>query len=262
MLNKGFTNKKHIGDLRGGSMSKKIVQNMKNLILILLFGIVAYIFYNLIDREKNIIELMLLIFIIYFSIVCALSTINNIFNNKFLKRIINLFFIPLDIILSFNELISFCLPVIVFLLTYFLPTAIFKMIGDSYNVDLFSSDGFLYIINVITVLLFAYYGDNIMNKLFEIFKVNSFRDKIVYVFMTKKLIRAYTYFVMVAVYIVYNYCVFNNIPTILGYQPDNFNVLKEVFVTFVAVDTMIQIIKTKELNSLSKIKEERDDLVG
>ncbi len=59
------------------------------------------------------------------------------------------------------------------------------------------------------------------------------------------LTRIYTYVIMITVYISYNFFTFSNIN--LNFLPlGMLNITKEVFVTFVAIDSLIQITLNKQ----------------
>lgn len=217
-----------------------------NSVFCLIFAGFARLIYNLIDSEMRLIELSMSIFLMCFCILCSLYNFNNVFNFKLLNKFLEISYIPFITIFFLQELFAFSLPVIVFLMSYFLPTLLFNTINEYNSIKPFNYDGILYLINVVTVLLYAYFGDNLMKVLFILFKVKFFKNIILDMIITKKNIRIYTYIIMIIIYIVYNFYTFNDIKSIWGYSVDSFNVVKEVFVTFVAIDTLIQIFKTNQ----------------
>lgn len=230
---------------------------LTNSVFCLIFAGCARLTYTLIDSETRLIELIMLTFLTSFFVYCSLITFNNLFNFKILSKILIVMYLPFGIVFFLRELFAFFLPVLLFLLIYFLPTSILRTISESNGINSFNFDGILYLINVVTVLFYAYYGDNLMRLLFIIFKVNFFKKIILNEILTKNNIRMYTYFTMILIYLTYNFYVFNGIESIWIYSIDSFNIIKEVFVTFVAIDTLIQIFKTNQNNDNNKDLKER-----
>lgn len=179
-----------------------------------------------------------------------------------MEKVVNLLCKPVILVFYINHLTSFLLPVLTFFLFYLSPTLFSKLVGEYFDIDFLQSDGLLYFLNVLTVLLYAYYGDKIMHYSFNLFEVDVFKEKILTVAMTKRLIRIYAYSIMILIYAIYNYSTFNNMTEIFGQSLENFNVIKEVFVTFVAVDTLIQIVKTKANNQSNTMGEEDKNITS
>lgn len=228
-----------------------------NSVFCLIFAGFARLVYNLIDSEMRLIELITLIFVMMFCVFCSLYNFNNIFNFKLLSKFLEIVYIPFAVFFFFQELFAFLLPLMVFLISYFLPTLLFNTINEYNNIKPFNYDGILYLINIVTVLLYAYFGDNLIKMLFIIFKVKFFNKIILNEIITKKNVRIYTYIAMILIYVIYNFYVFNDVKSIFSYPIDSLNIIKEVFVTFVAIDTLIQIFKTNQNNDNNKDLKER-----
>lgn len=223
-----------------------------NSVFCLIFAGFARLIYNLIDSEMKLIELGMSIFAICFCVFCSLNNFNNIFNFKLLSKFLEIAHIPFITIFFLQELFAFCLPVTVFLISYFLPILLFNKLNEYNNMQPFNYGGILYLINILTVLLYAYFGDTLMKVLFILFKIKFFKNIILKEIITKKNVRIYTYITMIVIYIIYNFCVFSDVKNIFIYPIDSFNIIKEVFVTFVAIDTLIQIFKTNQKNNSKK----------
>lgn len=230
-------------------------QKIDYIFVIVCLVLIIFLF-SIFNNSSGLFEKAILTFFIYFLVVLFLSALNQIYYTLALEKVVNLLCKPIVLIFHINHLTSFMLPVLTFILFYFAPTLVLQLINEYFNIDFLYSDGLLYLVNVLTVLLYAYYGDKIMNYSFELFEVDVFKEKILTFAMTKRLIRIYAYSIMILIYAMYNYSTFNNKSEIFGQSLENFNVIKEVFVTFVAVDTLIQIIKTKANSQHNMINEE------
>lgn len=103
------------------------------------------------------------------------------------------------------------------------------------------SQGIVYILSLLSVFFFAYKSNVLMKFAIKMFKTRLFKHYL-YSITSIQLTRMYTYIIMVVVYILYNFFNLSNIN--LPFIPfETLNVIKEVFITFVAIDSLIQTSK-------------------
>lgn len=145
----------------------------------------------------------------------------------------------------FQYIIAPILTVIMFLGIYFLPSMWILRLGETHPILEQYSQGIIYILSLVSVLFFAYKSNVVMRFIIETFKTKLFRNYLDR-YTNTAFTRMYTYMIMIAIYISYNFLAFSNID--LNFIPSEMlNVIKEVFVTFVAIDSLIQIILNKQL---------------
>lgn len=152
--------------------------------------------------------------------------------------------------------------VIIFLGIYFLPSMWILKLGETYAIIEQYSQGIIYIISLLSVLFFAYKSNLVMRFIIDNLKTKLFRNYL-NIYTNTAFTRMFTYIMMIIIYISYNFLIFSKIN--LNFIPSEMlNVIKEVFVTFVAIDTLVQIILTKQQAKTGKIeyKEKKDSLVG
>ncbi len=112
------------------------------------------------------------------------------------------------------------------------------------------SQGIIYILSLLSVLFFAYKSNVLMGFIIETFKTKLFRNYLNR-YTNTAFTRMFTYIMMIIIYILYNFLTFSKInPNFI--PSEMLNVIKEVFVTFVAIDTLIQIIVTKQQTTTVK----------
>ncbi|MEY9865379.1 hypothetical protein ABIE66_000758 [Peribacillus sp. B2I2] len=165
--------------------------------------------------------------------------------NKLLSFIYNkILSIPAIVLIYFMYIIAPILSILLFLGIYFLPSMLFLRLGESYPILEQYSQGVIYILSLLSVLFFAYRSNVVMGFIIESFKTKLFRNYLER-YTDPAFTRMYTYMIMIAIYISYNFLTFSNIN--LNFIPSEMlNVIKEVFVTFVAIDSLIQIILNKQ----------------
>jgi hypothetical protein len=152
----------------------------------------------------------------------------------------------------FQYIIAPILTVIMFLGIYFLPSMWILRLGETHPILEQYSQGIIYILSLVSVLFFAYKSNLVMRFIIETFKTKLFRNYLDR-YTNTAFTRMYTYMIMIAIYISYNFLTFSNIN--LNFIPSEMlNVIKEVFVTFVAIDSLIQIILNKQPEKQEKLK--------
>lgn len=193
---------------------------------------------------NNIFQAWLGYFIGYIGLSFLMSEV--IEKNKILSFIYRkILFLPFIGFVYFKYIVAPLLTVIMFLGFYFLPSMWILKLGETHTIVEQFKQGIIYIISLISVLSFAYRSNVVMRYIIESFKTKLFK---IYLerYTNTAFTRMYTYMIMIAIYISYNFLAFSNIN--LNFIPtEMLNVIKEVFVTFVAIDTLIQIILNKQL---------------
>ncbi|RHW36680.1 hypothetical protein D1B33_09775 [Lysinibacillus yapensis] len=176
--------------------------------------------------------------------------------NKVLSFIYNkILVIPAIGFIYFQYTFAPILSIILFLGIYFLPSLLFLRLGEKYSILEQYSQGIIYILSLLSVLFFAYKSNLVMRFIIESFKTKLFRNYLKK-YTNTAFTRMYTYMIMIAIYISYNFLTFSNIN--LNIIPSEMlNVIKEVFVTFVAIDSLIQIYLSKQHSKPRESQKER-----
>ncbi|WP_438317266.1 hypothetical protein [Sporosarcina sp. FA9] len=150
----------------------------------------------------------------------------------------------------FQYLIAPVLTIIMFLGIYILPSMLILKLGETYPIIEQYKQGFIYILSLLSVLFFAYKSNVLMRIFVEMFNTRLFR-KYLERYTNTSFTRKYTYLIMIAIYISYNFLTFSNIN--LSFIPSEMlNVIKEVFVTFVAIDSLMQVYLNKQHVEMEK----------
>lgn len=132
-----------------------------------------------------------------------------------------------------------------FLYVYFIPSLMILNLSESFPPITPYVEGIIYVVSLISVLLYAYKGNRAMTFFIDTFKTVFARDILIR-YSSQFYTRVISYFLMILIYVVYNFDYFSG-GGIVGFLPTELlTVIKEVFVTFVAVDALIQIIRIKK----------------
>ncbi len=162
----------------------------------------------------------------------------------------------------FQYIITPIITVIIFLGIYFLPSMWILKLGETHAIIEQYSQGIIYILSLLSVLFFAYQSNLVMRFIIDTFKTKLFRNYLNR-YTNTAFTRIFTYIMMIIIYISYNFLTFSKIN--LNFIPSEMlNVIKEVFVTFVAIDTLLQIILTKQQAKTgeSEHKEKKDSPIS
>lgn len=150
---------------------------------------------------------------------------------------------PVISLIYFQYMIAPVLSIMLFLFIYFLPSMWILILGETYPIIEQYEQGIIYLLSILSVLFFAYRSNVVMTFFIDTFKTKLLR-KHLEKYSDPSFTRIYTYFIMIAIYISYNFLTFSNInPSFI--PSEMLNVIKEVFVTFVALDSLIQIHLSK-----------------
>lgn len=155
----------------------------------------------------------------------------------------------------FQYIITPIITVIMFLGIYFLPSMWILKLGETHAIIEKYSQGIIYILSLLSVLFFAYKSNLVMRFIIDTFETKLFRNYLNR-YTNTAFTRMFTYIMMIIIYISYNFLTFSKIN--LNFIPSEMlNVIKEVFVTFVAIDTLVQIILTKQQTTTVKDAENK-----
>ena len=232
-------------------MKKNVIPIIVGKFIGVTFICIAYFLIKEIVLNQN----MLLITILYALLSYALIIFGlgylipkTIDNNKFLNFLFSILVKPVYLLFLFQLIAAPILTIIAFTGFYIIPTYITYLLFSQSELLHSYTQGAIYLVAVISVLSFAYFGNKIMLMTIDSFKA-AFLKKVLIKITTRHYTRLYTYFIMVIMYLLYNFLSFSSI-TLKGIPIEMLNVTKEVFVTFVAVDSLIQIylIKRKSNN--------------
>ncbi|MFJ8066102.1 hypothetical protein ACIQYS_15865 [Psychrobacillus sp. NPDC096426] len=162
--------------------------------------------------------------------------------NRYLKKIHKLFVFPIMILALIMRYYMNVGAGLLFLMFYILPTAmIVQFVPNSFEMKM----GLIYIVNVLAVVIFTYKAEWVI-KLIE-YTFDKFQPRIFNKFAKKVNYRIVTYGMMIGIYVLYNFNLFSN--NIMQFKIDlDITLIKEVFVTFIAIDSLIQILKGRNDN--------------
>ncbi|MDJ1473917.1 hypothetical protein QBX67_00275 [Bacillus sp. LS15-K4] len=192
---------------------------------------------------NNILQVWLGYFIAYVGVGLLFSGIlekSKVFSFIYEKILV----LPFSGLIYFRYITAPILTAIMFLGIYFSPSMWILKLGETHAIIEQYSQGIIYIVSLLSVLFFAYKSNLVMRFIIDTFKTKLFRNYLNRYTNTAST-RMFTYIMMIIIYISYNFLIFSKIN--LSFIPSEMlNVIKEVFVTFVAIDTLVQIILTKQ----------------
>lgn len=148
----------------------------------------------------------------------------------------NILATPIILLSKMNYYVAPLLGVMTFLLLFFVPIVITDMlIVAPYGL------GIVYILCSLIVVAFAYKGNWIMEKLvFNLTKVE-YGKNILGKYTQQRFTRLMSYVLMVTIYMFYNFLSFSGISLEGIFQETILEVILEVFITFIAIDSAIQL---------------------
>lgn len=234
-------------------MKSKFTSTLIGKIIGIVFIAISYFLFQSISfSNDNLFLVIMTCWLSYFIAFFGLGFLFQIILEKYkipsfiYNRILSL---PVFGFIYFQYLVAPILTIIMFLGIYFVPPYWVLMLAEKSLFIAQYSQGIIYILILLTVLFFAYKSYLVMRFILESFGTKLLR-KHLEKYTNINFTRLYTYLLMIFIYIIYNFLTFSNIT--LNFIPfEMLNVIKEVFVTFVAIDTLIQIFisKNKEKGS-------------
>lgn len=226
---------------RGISLKKENKDIYFSIFLLLLFIMGCYFFYEITLTETEIAPKLLGAVVIYTLGYLLLTVILSRITHPFVKHLLYILGLPLILTIHLHHIAAPIVTTVMFFLFYLVPTSLVLMIIDTIPIIGSYTTGIIYLVNVLAVLVYAYFGNHIMNLIIFTTKPvlgKEFIQKYSSVLYTRIL----SYIMMIFIYLLYNFLDFSNKEEFLLLKVEQLSVFKEVLVTFVAVDTLIQII--------------------
>lgn len=229
---------------------KKSFTNIPIVILAFLFLFASYFSFRLTMDATKLSDKIIIWIVVYFCFYMFLITLASHFKYRLVQNILNILGTPILILIFAQYYLAPIITIIMFIGFYIVPTATILNLSNSYLFLKPYLGGIIYLVNVFTVLIFAYFGNRIMG-----FLINNFKTKFVFVknildkYSTALYTRIYSYVLMIILYVIYNFISFSKENLLSFLSIESVSVIKEVFLTFVAVDSLIQILLNKKSKS-------------
>lgn len=192
------------------------------------------IFLILILKKENGIAMNIFLgFLIYGTTLILITFLGVKFSGKIEKVV----WMPILIFIYIQKYINApFITIIFFIITFFFPI-VFLIYINSEIIPISNIEAWLYLIGILVCTLFAYKSDKVLKWSIRYTKatkvVNKFEK-----YMTTNYTRIFVYILLIVIYVWYNTLYFINTNKV----SNELSVIKEVLVTFVSIDTLIQII--------------------
>lgn len=223
------------------------------IVLFLVLVFVGCYSFRLTENETDLKSKVLGWGISYFCLYLSLTILFSKNKNRFIDLLLKILGFPILLVMLAQYYLAPIVTIIMFIVFYVSPTAVVLNLSNVFSFLKPYLDGIIYLVNVLAVLAFAYFGNSIMKFVMSTFETKLVKD-VLDKYSTVLYTRIYSYVLMILIYVIYNFITFSN-SNLLGILPiEPVSVIKEVFVTFVAIDTLIQILLTKKENTQSKIE--------
>lgn len=229
-------------------MHSNITKSILTKIIGLIFLLIAYCLFMYFPTSNLFyiaVRIILIYFMLYHSIMLLFYDL--IQKNKLADYIFsNVLYFPINIVYMYQHYSAPIIAVIMFGSLYFIPSFIVINLATKYEFININGLSILYTLNLLSVFTFAYYSNKIMQLTIMSFDVRFLKTLLIKL-TNQKTTRYYTYVFMTTIYVSYNILNFSslNLPSL-----ELLNSIKEVFVTFVAIDTLIQLRKQKRDSSI------------
>ncbi|HDR7824869.1 hypothetical protein COE58_10485 [Bacillus cereus] len=234
-------------------MEKKFKKSIIMIVLFLVLVFVGCYSFRLTENETDLKSKVLGWGISYFCLYLSLTILFSKNKNRFIDLLLKILGFPILLVMLAQYYLAPIVTIIMFIVFYVSPTAVVLNLSNVFSFLKPYLDGIIYLVNVLAVLAFAYFGNSIMKFVMSTFETKLVKD-VLDKYSTVLYTRIYSYVLMILIYVIYNFITFSN-SNLLGILPiEPVSVIKEVFVTFVAIDTLIQILLTKKENTQSKIE--------
>src|SRR5699024_10837378 len=175
----------------------------------------------------------------YFGILILLNDI--IKRNKYIKYVFfNILSLPISFVFGIRYIIAPALSFLIFLAIYIAPSILFLQFNELNPILNQYRLGIVYLLSLLSTVLFAYKSTYVMRFVIDMYKTK-FLKRQLFNLSNQSFTRVLAYLSMITIYIFYNFLSFSDLE--LDLVPfDMVSVVKEVFVTFIAIDSFIQII--------------------
>jgi len=191
----------------------------------------------------DIVYILLSYTMFYFGILILLNDI--IKRNKYIKYVFfNILSLPISFVFGIRYIIAPALSFLIFLAIYIAPSILFLQFNELNPILNQYRLGIVYLLSLLSTVLFAYKSTYVMRFVIDMYKTK-FLKRQLFNLSNQSFTRVLAYLSMITIYIFYNFLSFSDLE--LDLVPfDMVSVVKEVFVTFIAIDSFIQIIIKKE----------------
>jgi len=215
------------------------------ILLAFIFVLTSFIFFRMAVVSTTLSEIIMFWISGYFLFYLFLVIFTSKIKSQIIKYIMNVLGFPLLIVFATQYYLAPIITILLFLGFYIVPTSLILELSNLNSNITPILGGIIYLVNVFAVLIFAYFGNKVMLIIIDTFKTK-FKKDLLDKYSTVLYTRIYTYVLMIIIYIIFNFISFSkeNILSFLPVEP--VSVIKEVFVTFVAIDTLIQIFLNKK----------------
>ncbi|WP_223554648.1 hypothetical protein [Lysinibacillus sphaericus] len=226
------------------SIDRKVLIGKSFGVVFILLGIFTYKGINLQNGSlfENISLLWFTYVFIYFGIILLIP--QWIEKYKILSFLFSkILILPIVILIYYQYLFAPFMAIIMYISIFIIPPLLVNLLSENIPIFNIYQEGLIYLLSLITVLLFAYNSNTLMRFINSTLKTK-FLKKLLEQYTDTNYTRIFTYTIMIGIYITYNFLSFANIKFTLV-PNEMLNVIKEVFVTFVAIDTLLQILISK-----------------
>lgn len=230
--------------------------NFKSSIMIslfLMFASFGYFSFRLTENETDLTSKVLGWGMSYFCLYLSLTILFSKNKNRFIDLLLKVLGFPILLVMLVQYYLAPIVTIMMFIVFYVSPTAVVLNLSNVFSFFKPYLGGIIYLVNVFAVLAFAYFGNSIMKFVMSTFKTKLVKD-VLDKYSTVLYTRIYSYVLMILIYVIYNFITFSQSDLLKVLPIEPVSVIKEVFVTFVAIDTLIQILLTKKENKQSKIE--------
>lgn len=199
-------------------------------------------------NDSNVIIIIMKLSVVYFLLYMNLLILVSNVENRFIKYFINILGFPLLLLIYLQKVAAPLLTIFLFAGFYIIPTYLVIGLTEYFIILKPHLGGIVYLTNIITVLVFAYFGNHIMK--FMIFSLDTRLIKNIIIKYTEVLYtRIYSYALMIFIYVTYNFISFSDYEFSSIIPLSAVSVIKEVFVTFIAIDTLIQLLGNRKCSN-------------
>lgn len=225
-----------------------VIKLLRILAIIIFLGAGCVFTINIFNSPFNglyidILYILLSYTMFYFGILILLNDI--IKRNKYIKYVfINILSLPILFVCGIRYIIAPALSFLIFLAIYIAPSILFLNFNELNPMLNQYRLGIVYLLSLLSIVLFAYKSTYVMRFVIDMYKTK-FLKKQLFNLSNQSFTRILAYLSMITIYIFYNFLSFSDLE--LDFVPfEMVSVVKEVFVTFIAIDSFIQIIIKKE----------------
>ncbi|PFZ86149.1 hypothetical protein [Bacillus wiedmannii] len=242
MLFKPMVKNKMTSEIKFEKKNKKVLFVLG--VILTIFG--GYIINNL--SSPRLLQLVLSAIVgVFFICLGMILIIYPYVHVKILKYIYNVFWFPIAVIIYIGHLYQLIILVVGCIYVFLLfPNLLINSFYTTGNFTHNTKLGLIYLSLIIGLSLFVYIGQLIISKLFNRFLKSKLGQSFVLRVIQPYIMRVVAYIMLIIVYVFVNIETFMNVELIhWSIWKDLKVVFKEVLLTFVSIDTLVQVIISK-----------------